>query len=109
MPPAMWERGRRTTLSPRILALISVGFLLTFLFAAPTASAATTVQVKVGGVYAGEPLAKGGGVWFNGYDPAPLVIHVGDTAQRKLIGGVHTVTSPQPPHPTPLTYHSNPL
>src|SRR3990172_6076440 len=109
MPPAMWERGRRTTLSPRILALISVGFLLTFLFAAPTASAATTVQVKVGGVYAGEPLAKGGVVWFNGYDPAPLVIHVGDTVQWKLIGGIHTVTSTQPLNATAWTYDSSPL
>jgi plastocyanin len=54
-------------------------------------------------------LAKGGVVWFNGYDPNPLVIHVGETVQWKLVGGIHTVTSTEPKNATAWAFDSSPL
>ena len=105
----MREKGRRVAPSLRILVLLSVGCLLTFVFAALPAAAAATIPVKVGGVFAGDPLAHDGVVWFNGFDPAPLVIHVGDTVQWKLIGGIHTVTSTQALNATTWAYDSSPL
>jgi plastocyanin len=106
----MWERrSRSATLSTRILVLVSVGCLLTFLVTAAPASAATTHVVKVGGAFFGSPLAQGGVVWFNGYDPDPIVIRPGDMVQWKLIGGVHTVTSTDPFNATAWDYDSSPL
>src|SRR5947207_9449842 len=71
IPPAMWERSRRLArVSPRILAIVAVGLVLNFLVFASGAMAAQTYQVKVGGVAVGAPLAQGGVVWFNGYDPS---------------------------------------
>jgi plastocyanin len=87
-------RGKiRPWLSPKVLALVSVACFLLFVFSASRALAATTVHVKVGGETMGPPLAKGGMVWFNGYDPADIIIHPGDTVTWDAVGGVHTVTS----------------
>lgn len=80
-------------LSARVLAIASVVSFVVFLFAAAGSLAAATYHVKIGGEYMGSPLAKGGMVWFNGYDPAVIVIQPGDTVEWELIGGVHTVTS----------------
>src|SRR5437879_11394398 len=83
----------RPWVSPKVLALVSVACFLVFVFSASRALAATTVHVKVGGEILGAPLAKGGMVWFNGYDPGDIIIHPGDTVTWDAIGGVHTVTS----------------
>ena len=80
-------------LSPRVLAIISVAFLMVFVFSSSRGLAATSVHVKVGGEFMGSPLAKGGMVWYNGFDPAVIVIHPGDTVVWNVSGGVHTVTS----------------
>jgi len=90
----MWERVRKSKwLTPKILAIVSILSLLVFVFSASRALAATTYHVKVGGEIMGAPLAKGGMIWFNGYDPASIVIHPGDTITWDAVGGVHTVTS----------------
>ncbi|MGI0150299.1 MAG: cupredoxin domain-containing protein, partial [Thermoplasmata archaeon] len=105
----MWERKRRPTwLSPKILVIISVAFFLLFLFSASRSFAATTYNVKVGGEFAGPPLAKGGVVWFNGYDPGAIVIHPGDTITWNLVGGVHTVTSAAMTNATAFQFDSSP-
>jgi plastocyanin len=83
----------RPWLSPKVLALVSVACFLLFVFSASRALAATTVHVKVGGETLGPPLAKGGMVWYNGYDPESIVIQPGDTVVWDAVGGVHTVTS----------------
>src|SRR6267143_17046 len=83
----------RPWLSPKVLALVSVACFLLFVFSASRALGATTVHVKVGGETMGRPLAKGGMVWFNGYDPADIIIRPGDTVTWDATGGVHTVTS----------------
>jgi plastocyanin len=104
----MWERKRRrSTLSSRILVLVSAACLLLFLGLAPSATAATTHAVKVGGVFVGPPLAQGGVVWFNGYDQATIVIRPGDTVQWTLVGGLHTVTSTQMSNTTAFTFDSD--
>ena len=79
--------------SPRVLAIVSVALLVIFVFSSSRSLAATTYQVKVGGEVMGSPLAKGGMVWYNGYEPATIVIHPGDTVVWNVTGGVHTVTS----------------
>jgi plastocyanin len=90
----MGLRGKvRPWLSPKILALVSVACFLLFAFSASRALGAATVTVKVGGEKMGPPLAKGGMVWYNGYDPGDIIIHPGDTVDWVAIGGVHTVTS----------------
>ncbi len=94
MPGVMWERVKKSKwLTPKILALVSILSLLVFVFSASRALAATTYHVKVGGEFMGSPLAKGGMVWFNGYDPESIVIHPGDTITWDAVGGLHTVTS----------------
>ena len=94
MPAVMWERVTKSKwLTPKVLAIISILSLLVFVFSASRALAATTYHVKVGGQIMGSPLAKGGMVWFNGYDPESIVIHPGDTVTWDAVGGVHTVTS----------------
>ena len=94
MPDAMWERVRKPKwLTPKVLAIVSILSLLVFVFSASRALAATTYHVKVGGETMGPPLAPGGMVWYNGYDPASIVIHPGDTITWDAVGGVHTVTS----------------
>jgi len=106
----MWERSHRLArVSPRILAIVAVGLVLNFLVFASGAMAAQTYQVKVGGVVVGPPLAQGGAVWFNGYDSTPIVIHVGDTVQWKLTGGIHTVTSTEAKNATAWVFDSSPL
>ena len=106
----MWERSHRLArVSPRILAIVAVGLVLNFLVFASGAMAAQTYQVKVGGVVVGPPLAQGGAVWFNGYDSTPIVIHVGDTVQWKLTGGIHTVTSTEAKNATAWAFDSSPL
>ena len=70
----------------------SIAFFVLFLFSAAPTFAATTYHVKVGGVVSGVAFTKGE-VWFNGFDPATIVIHPGDTVTWDLVGGVHTVTS----------------
>jgi len=94
MPAVMWQRVTKSKwLTPKVLAIISILSLLVFVFSASRALAATTYHVKVGGQIMGSPLAKGGMVWFNGYDPESIVIHPGDTVTWDAVGGVHTVTS----------------
>jgi len=107
----MWERRNRVArVPPRILAFVCVGLVLNFLVFASSVSAAATYKVKVGGVVAGSPLAEGGVVWFNGYDPAPIVIHVGDTVQWQAVpGGIHTVTSTVQANATAWAFDSSPL
>src|SRR3989475_4035622 len=79
MPDAMWERVRKPKwLTPKILAIVSILSLFVFVFSASRALAATTYHVKVGGEIMGTPLAKGGLVWFNGYDPKTIGIHPDD-------------------------------
>lgn len=90
----MWERTRGLSKrSPRILAIVCVASFLVFLVSASSSFAATTHNAKVGGEFLGPPLAPGGAVWFNGYDPGAIVIHPGDTVTWTVAGGVHTVTS----------------
>src|SRR5437870_5505120 len=94
MPAVTWERVTKSKwLTPKVLAIISILSLLVFVFSASRALAATTYHVKVGGEIMGLPLAKGGMVWYNGYDPSSIVIHPGDTIVWDGVGGVHTVTS----------------
>src|SRR5438309_304725 len=94
MPGVMWERvGKSKWLTPKVLVIVSILSLLVFVFSASRALAATTHHVKVGGEIMGLPLAKGGMVWYNGYDPSSIVIHPGDTIVWDGVGGVHTVTS----------------
>src|SRR5437879_13529004 len=94
MPGVMWERvGKSKWLTPKVLAIVSILSLLVFVFSASRALAATTYHVKVGGEIMGLPLAKGGMVWYNGYDPSSIVIDPGDTIVWDGVGGVHTVTS----------------
>src|SRR2546422_692070 len=94
MGDAMWERVRKPKwLTPTALETVSILSLLFFVSSASRALAATTYHVKVGGETMGPPLAPGGMVWYNGYDPASIVIHPGDTITWDAVGGVHTVTS----------------
>src|SRR5437879_6911320 len=94
MPGVMWERVRKSKrLTPRVLVIVSILSLLVFVFSASRALAATTYHVKVGGETMGPPLAPGGMVWYNGYDPASIVIYTGDTITWDAVGGVHTITS----------------
>lgn len=79
--------------SPRVLAVVCAALLLTFAVASSRSEGATTVRVKVGGEFLGSPLAKGGVVWYNGYDPGSIVVSTGDTVLWDAVGGVHTVTS----------------
>lgn len=95
-------------LSSRSLVCVSALSLLFLTVYASPAAAATTVPVKVGGVFVGPPLAQGGVVWFNGYDPDPIVIRPGDTVQWELIGGIHTVTSTEPVSGTAWAFDSSP-
>src|SRR5256886_13241048 len=91
MPDAMWERVRKPKwLTPKVLVIVSILSLLVFVFSASRALAATTYHVKVGAEIMGLPLAKGGMVWYNGYDPSPIVIHPGDTNEWAGVAGVHT-------------------
>src|SRR5467141_3752847 len=101
----MWVRaGRFTGRFSRLFVIISVVCFLIFVVSTGRTFAATTYHVKVGGEVMGLPLARGGMAWFNGYDPAVIVIHPGDTVTWDLLGGVHTVTStatlsnPMEPH-----------
>ncbi len=90
----MWERAKKPKwLTPKVLAIVSILSLMVFVFSASRALAATTYHVKVGGETMGAPLAPGGMVWYNGYDPSSIVIHPGDTITWDAVGGVHTVTS----------------
>lgn len=90
----MWERKRRPKWpSLKILALVCAASFLVFLLSASSSFAATTYNAKVGGVFRGPPLAPGGAVWYNGYDPGAIVIHPGDTVTWTVAGGIHTVTS----------------
>src|SRR5712691_10116291 len=94
MPATMWVRaGRFTGRLSRLFVIVSVVCFLIFVVSAARTFAATTYHVKVGGEVMGLPLARGGMAWFNGYDPAVIVIHPGDTVTWDLVGGVHTVTS----------------
>lgn len=77
----------------KILVVVSVALFLLALVSAVQVRGVTTYNVNVGGEYAGSPLAKGGVVWYNGYDPASIIIQPGDTIVFDLVGGVHTVTS----------------
>lgn len=105
----MWERRGAKWFSPKVLAIVAVACFLVFLFSTSRSFAATTYNVKVGGEFMGPPLAKGGMVWFNGYDPAEIVIHPGDTITWNLIGGVHTVTSSAMTNATAFLFDSSPL
>src|SRR5712691_5510482 len=94
MPATMWVRaGRFTGRLSRLFVIVSVVCFLIFVVSAARTLGATTYHVKVGGVVMGLPLARGGMAWYNGYDPATLVIHPGDTVTWDLVGGAHTVTS----------------
>jgi plastocyanin len=105
----MWERkNRQVTFSSRMLVLVTAGCLLLVLGLAPPATAATTVPVKVGGVFTGPPLAQGGVVWFNGYDQDTIVIRPHDIVQWTLVGGIHTVTSTEPKNTTAWAFDSSP-
>lgn len=77
----------------RLLVVVSVACFLLFIFSASRSFAATTYDVQVGGEVTNAAFAPGGVVWFNGYDPATIVIHPGDTVVWHAAGGVHTVTS----------------
>ncbi|MCI4371509.1 MAG: hypothetical protein L3J78_02560, partial [Thermoplasmata archaeon] len=90
----MAGQGRkRGPLAKKIGATAGVACFLLFVVVASRALAATTVHVKIGGTFFGPPLAPGGVVWFNGFDPATILIHPGDTITWDLVGGAHTVTS----------------
>lgn len=104
----MSGRRRLATAWRRVLVLGTAVSLFLVLTSAPLASAATTHVVKIGGEAFGSPLAKGGVVWFNGYDPDPILIRPGDTIRWELEGGVHTVTSTQPLNSTHWAYDSSP-
>jgi plastocyanin len=105
----MRKRGRQAAFASKMLVLVSVTSLLLLVGMAPVARAASTHVVKIGGEFLGAPLANGGVVWFNGYDPDPIIIRPGDTVQWKLIGGVHTVTSTVPKDATAWEYDSSPM
>src|SRR5712691_1172105 len=94
MPPEVVRFVKRPEIHVlRLVAIVSVAILMTFVFSSSRSFAATTHTVNVGGVSAGAPLAPGGVVWFNGYTPGTIVITVGDTITWQLTGGLHTVTS----------------
>jgi len=106
----MWERKRRPRwLSPKILAIVCIASFLVFLLSASSSFAATTYTAKVGGEFLGPPLAPGGAVWFNGYDPGAIVIHPADTVTWTVAGGVHTVTSAAMANATVFQFDSSPL
>ena len=110
MPGVMWERvGKSKRLTPKVLVIVSILSLLVFVFSASRALAATTYHVKVGGEILGLPLAKGGMVWYNGYDPSSIVIHPGDTIVWDSVGGVHTVTSADVLSNGSFVFDSSPL
>lgn len=94
---------------PSLAAVASVAILLIFVFSSSRSFAATNHDVNVGGVVTGAPLAKGGALWFNGYDPGTIVISAGDTITWHLVGGVHTVTSTNTASNGSFVYDSSPL
>ena len=110
IPPQMvWQVEKRAARWSRIVAIVSVAIFLTFISSASRSFAATTHDVTVGGTTVGAPLAPGGVVWFNGYNPGTIVITAGDTVTWHLSGGVHTVTSTGVASNGSFLYDSSPL